>query len=78
MLKTTSATQFWNTQPYLVNGLALVLALFFSVTVGAVWIPPQTMARLLAALIVPLDLSDIPTAYQTIVHGVRMPHAILM
>lgn len=69
---------FWNSRPYLVNGLALAFALFFSVTVGAVWIPPQIMARLLAALIVPLDLADIPAAYQTIVHGVRMPHAILM
>lgn len=77
-MKATSTLSIWSARPYLVNGLALSLALLFSVAVGAVWIPPQTIARLLAARIVPLDLSDIPTAYQTIVHGVRMPHAILM
>lgn len=77
-MKAPSTLSFWSARPYLVSGLALALALFFSVAVGAVWIPPQTMARLLAALAVPLDLSDVPPAYQTIVHNVRLPHAILM
>ncbi|MDI6814428.1 MAG: iron chelate uptake ABC transporter family permease subunit, partial [Desulfitobacteriaceae bacterium] len=77
-MKAVSASPFWNARPYLLNGLALALALLFSVGFGSVWIPPQTMARLLAATVIPLDLSDIPLAYQTIVHGVRLPHAILM
>ncbi|RCK74769.1 MAG: Vitamin B12 ABC transporter, permease component BtuC [Anaerolineae bacterium] len=77
-MKEPSTLPFWSARPYLVSSLAFVLALFFSVVVGAVWIPPQTMARLLAALAIPLDLSDVPPAYQTIVHDVRLPHAILM
>ncbi len=77
-MKAVSASPFWNARPYLLNGLALALALLVSVGFGSVWIPPQTMARLLAATVIPLDLSDIPLAYQTIVHGVRLPHAILM
>lgn len=77
-MRATSPAPFWSARPYLLNGLALSFALFFSVAVGAVWIPPQIMVRLLAVLVLPLDLSDVPTAYQTIVHGVRLPHAILM
>ncbi len=77
-IKTVSALSIWNAQPYLLNGLVLAMALLLSVGVGSVWIPPQTMARLLASLVLPLDLSDVPQAYQTIVHGVRLPHAILM
>ncbi|MFN3309595.1 MAG: FecCD family ABC transporter permease, partial [Anaerolineales bacterium] len=77
-MRATSPVPFWSARPYLLSGLALSFALFFSVAVGAVWIPPQIMVRLLAVLVLPLDLSDVPTAYQTIVHGVRLPHAILM
>ncbi|PWH19095.1 MAG: iron ABC transporter [Anaerolineae bacterium] len=77
-MKATTVKPFGDVRPYLVNGLALALALCFSVVVGAVWIPLQTMVRLLAALVLPVDLSDVPTAYQTIVHNVRLPHAFLM
>ncbi|GAB4470374.1 MAG: vitamin B12 ABC transporter permease BtuC [Anaerolineales bacterium] len=78
MVKPLSALSPWSSRPYLITGLATGLALLFSVAVGAVWIPPQTMVRLLAARVIPLDVSEIPAAYQTIVHSVRLPHAILM
>lgn len=65
--------------PFLANLLLLLLALFLSVAVGAVSIPPGTLGRMLLAQIPGLSISpDWTAAYNTIVFQLRLPHAALI
>jgi iron complex transport system permease protein len=66
-------------KPYLQNTFLLALALTLSVAIGAVFIPPGTVARMLAAQLPGLSLSvDWPETFNVIVFRIRLPHTILI
>ncbi|HLE52176.1 MAG TPA: iron ABC transporter permease [Anaerolineales bacterium] len=66
-------------RPFLLNLLLLALASLFSVAVGAVFIPPGTVARMLATTLPGLSSSgDWPETFNTIVFQLRLPHTILI
>ena len=65
--------------PYLSNLLVLALAFIFSIALGAVFIPPGTIVRILASGLPGLTLApDWPESYYTIIHLVRLPHSVLV
>jgi iron complex transport system permease protein len=66
-------------RPYLLNGFFLLLAVLLSVAIGAVYIPPGTIARLIlgkypgaAASLQSLEV------FEAILFRIRLPHAALM
>jgi iron complex transport system permease protein len=60
-------------RPYLANFLLLAGAIFLSIAIGAVFIPPSALAQMMST---PGEgLSD---TYQTIVFRIRLPHTALM
>ena len=66
-------------QPYLLNLILLLLAFVFSIALGAVFIPPGTILRILAnqlpgVYIIP----DWPNSFSAIILAVRLPHTILV
>src|SRR5690554_6478466 len=66
-------------RPYLVVVLLLLAAFWLNVGVGPVFISPGTFIRMLLSRIpgVILD-ADWPATFNTIVFGIRLPHAILI
>ncbi len=66
-------------KPYGWNLLLLALAAVLSVAVGAVFVPPQALWRLLAARagILPAP-TDLPRYYATILFHLRLPHMALV
>jgi iron complex transport system permease protein len=67
-------------RPYILNASLLVLALLLSVAVGAVLIPPGTVALLLLERL-PFLINiepDWPEAFNVIVLRIRLPHTILI
>ncbi len=66
-------------QPYLLNIVFLLLALLLSVAVGAVFIPPGLLARLLAAGIsgTLVDVEGAQT-FAAILFQIRLPHTALV
>lgn len=65
--------------PYLFNGLLLFTALVLSIALGAVFIPPATITRIILDALPGIDLpQDWSAAFQTIVLAVRLPHTILV
>lgn len=67
------------TRPYIQNLLLLLIALGLSVAVGAVFIPPGTLARMLVSLFPGAGLSvDWPQTFNIIVFQIRMPHTVLI
>jgi iron complex transport system permease protein len=65
--------------PYWVNLSLLVLALMVSVAVGAVFIPPGTISKILAALLPGSEIAaDWPESFAVIVLDIRLPHTILI
>lgn len=66
-------------RPYLFNTLILSLALVLSITIGAVYIPPTSVARfILEALSFSPDPGILSDKLATIVLQLRLPHAILI
>ena len=66
-------------RPFLLNLLILAIAILFSVAVGAVFIPPGTVARMLATSIPGLaSPGDWPETFNTIVFQLRLPHTVLI
>ena len=66
-------------RPYLLNTLLLLTAFIFSVALGAVFILPQTIFRILANQIAGLNISpDWPDSFSAIILAVRLPHTILV
>lgn len=64
---------------YLINFSLLGIALVVSVAVGAVFIPPNILARMWFALLPGLSLpADLPGTFETIVFQIRLPHAALI
>jgi len=65
--------------PFLVNLPLLLLALMVSVAVGAVFIPPGTIGRILGQLLPGNEtVADWPEAFTVIVLDIRLPHTILI
>jgi iron complex transport system permease protein len=65
--------------PFLVNLPLLLLALIISVAVGAVFIPPGTIARILFEILPGNEIDvDWPEAFTVIVLDIRLPHTILI
>ncbi len=65
--------------PYLLNFLLLILALLLSVAVGAVFIPPGVLVRMLLGQIRGLIAKpDWPEAFQVILFQIRLPHTALI
>ena len=66
-------------RPYLLNALFLSAALILSVAIGAVYIPPVSVARfILEALSFSSDLEIWSDTMATIVLQLRLPHTILI
>ena len=66
-------------RPYLLNVFLLLFALVLSIALGAVFIPPGTVLRILAGWATGLYISpDWPEAFSTIVLAIRLPHAVLV
>ncbi len=65
--------------PYFVSAALLLAAFLLSVSLGAVAIPPGTIARILAAQLPGMTLpADWPRAAEVILLAVRLPHAVLV
>jgi iron complex transport system permease protein len=66
-------------RPYLLNTLLLLLAFVFSVALGAVFIPPETVLRILASQLSWLHINpDWPSSFSAIILAVRLPHTVLV
>lgn len=59
-------------RPFLLNAILLVLALFLSVALGSVFIPPQNLFQAL------FDRPILDTTFATIIYEIRLPHALLI
>jgi len=65
--------------PYLLTLALLILAILLSIGVGAVFIPPTTVARMLAARMVGITVTpDWPESFASILFKIRLPHTALM
>ena len=65
--------------PYLINVFLLLIALVFSVALGAVYIPPGTIAGILVAKIPGIEIQSFwPDSSNAIVWFVRLPHTLLI
>jgi iron complex transport system permease protein len=66
-------------RPFLFNAILLVLALVFSIALGAVFIPPEEILRILLAQFPAFDITiESPGSYSAIILAVRLPHTILV
>jgi len=66
-------------RPFLLNTLLLLAAFIFSVALGAVFIPPETIIRILASQLSGLSITpDWPESYSAIILAVRLPHTVLV
>jgi iron complex transport system permease protein len=66
-------------RPYLYLLLMLLAALLLSVAVGAVFIPPGTVARMLLSILPGLNISPHwPESFSAIVFQIRLPHTALI
>jgi len=66
-------------RPYLLNTLLLCVALILSVAIGAVFIPPATVARIiLDAISFQIDPGFWSDTMATIIVQLRLPHTILI
>lgn len=66
-------------KPYLVNLLTLLAALILSVSIGAVFIPPQDLFKAILNLL-PGDTwsTELPKISSTILYEIRFPHTVLV
>jgi iron complex transport system permease protein len=66
-------------RPFLFNAVFLVLALVFSIALGAVFIPPVTILRILVAQFPGFNITiDSPGSFSAIILAVRLPHTVLV
>jgi iron complex transport system permease protein len=72
-------TRFIRKHPYLVSSLLLAVVLIISVALGAVFIPPLTILRILVNSLPGITLNaDWAASSQAILLAVRLPHTILI
>lgn len=65
--------------PYLFNLILLGIAFLLSVAIGAVFIPPNILARIILAKLPGFTIqANWPEAYGSILYQIRLPHAALM
>jgi len=66
-------------RPYLLNGLLLLIAFIFSIALGAVFIQPSTILRILASEIPGININpDWPVSFAAIILAIRLPHTVLV
>lgn len=66
-------------RPYLLNVTLLLIAFIFSIALGAVFIPPGTILRILASLLPGVHLvPNWPDSFSAIILSVRLPHTVLI
>jgi len=66
-------------RPYLLNTLLLLIAFIFSVALGAVFIPPETVLRILASQLSWMHIDpNWPISFSAIILAVRLPHTVLV
>jgi iron complex transport system permease protein len=66
-------------RPYLINALLLIVAFVLSVAIGAVFIPPATVVRILVAQVPGFRVAATwPETFSTILFSIRLPHAVLI
>lgn len=66
-------------RPFLLNTLLLLTAITLSIAVGAVFIPPDTLARMLAARLPGVVITpEWAASFNTIVFDIRLPHTALV
>lgn len=66
-------------RPFLLNILLLLIAFVFSVALGAVFIPPETVLRILASQLSWLHIApNWPESFSAIILAVRLPHTVLV
>ncbi|HIE25213.1 MAG TPA: iron ABC transporter permease [Anaerolineales bacterium] len=65
--------------PYLINILLLLTAFVFSIALGAVYISPETILRILATQFPGVNMNpDWANSYSAIILSIRLPHTILV
>jgi iron complex transport system permease protein len=66
-------------RPFLLNTMLLLGAFVFSVALGAVFIPPGTVLRILGSQLPWLHITpDWPASFAAIILAVRLPHTVLV
>ena len=66
-------------KPFPLTTLVLLSAFVFSIALGAVFIPPNVILRILAAQISGLNITpNWPESYSAIILAVRLPHTVLV
>ncbi len=66
-------------RPHLLNILFLLLAFVFSIALGAVFIPPETIFRIIANQILGININpDWPNSFSAIILAIRLPHTALV
>jgi iron complex transport system permease protein len=66
-------------RPYLLNIIFLLMAFVFSIGLGAVFIPPGTVLRILAAELPWTEIApDWAASFSAIILSVRLPHTVLI
>ena len=65
--------------PYLINIVILIAAIVLSIALGAVFIPPGTILRILTDSLPGISIEqDWPNSFGAIINAVRLPHTILV
>lgn len=76
---TLDLTTWVRRRPYLLNTILLLFAFVFSVALGAVFIPPETIIRILVSRLMWLRIASTwPESFAAIILAVRLPHTILV
>ncbi|MEN8173775.1 MAG: iron chelate uptake ABC transporter family permease subunit [Chloroflexota bacterium] len=66
-------------RPFLINTVLLLGALVFSIALGAVFIPPETIIRILANQFTGINIvPNWPDSFAAIILSVRLPHTVLV
>lgn len=66
-------------RPFLLNLILLLIAFIFSIALGAVFIRPETILRILAAQIPGINITpDWPNSFSAIILAIRLPRTILV
>lgn len=66
-------------RPFLINTVLLLGTLVFSIALGAVFIPPETIIRILANQFTGINIvPNWPDSFAAIILSVRLPHTVLV
>lgn len=66
-------------RPYILNTLFLLISFIFSVALGAVFVPPETVLRILATQLPWIEIiPNWPQSFAAIILALRLPHTLLV